>query len=261
MRVPRRKRRTALVALAVSTCFAALAHAEVVQRGDVRVSVNGSLSPRTLPRHGAKPVRVSVSLKIIGLHGEDPPQLRTISLAINRYGRFAPRSLPACTVRDIQPATNDAALEACGASLVGTGELHARVLIPRQAPFPSAGRLYAFSGTYHGRPAILAHVYGTDPVPSSFTLPFVLERSKGTYGTTLRASLPEAIGNSGYITSMSLRLDNRSHGRKPYLSASCPAPSGLSVTPFSFARTVLGFRGRKVQTTLIRTCHVRMPSR
>ena len=29
------------------------------------------------------------------------------------------------------------------------------------------GKLYAFNGRWHGRPAILAHVYGTKPVPTS----------------------------------------------------------------------------------------------
>ena len=37
---------------------------EVVQRGRVRVSFDGSIAPRSLPRHGSAPVRVAVAAKI-----------------------------------------------------------------------------------------------------------------------------------------------------------------------------------------------------
>jgi hypothetical protein len=56
--------------------------------------------------------------------------------------------------------------------LVGTGTFATKILLPQQAPFPAGGKLYAFNGRYRGHPAILAHVFGTEPVPTSFTLPF-----------------------------------------------------------------------------------------
>ena len=34
-----------------------------------------------------------------------------------------------------------------------------------------AGKTIAFYGTYKGKPTVFAHVYGTEPVPTSFTLP------------------------------------------------------------------------------------------
>ncbi len=247
-----------LVCLAALGALGALAEAEVVQKGDVRVKFEGGLSPQALPRSGAAPVRVAVGAKITALKASDPPRLRKISIAINRAGRFDPAAVPACTIRDIQPSTTQNALKACGSSLVGTGTFAAKVLLPQQSSFPAGGKLYAFNGRYEGRPAILAHVYGTEPVPTSFTLPFVMTTRKGELGTVLTASLAEATGKAGYITELSLDLDGSSGSvEKPYLSAACPAPKGFRSANFSFAKATFDFGKRSLDSTLTRNCEVR----
>jgi DNA-binding beta-propeller fold protein YncE len=226
---------------------------EVSQSGGVRVSFHGSLAPRALPRHGSRPIVASVGARIIPLGERKPPQLRGIEIAINRNGRFAPTSLPVCHAAQIQPATTSAALAACRRSLVGEGTFSAKVLLPEQTPFPSTGKVYAFNGRWHGRPAILAHVYGTEPLPVSYTLPFELLSQRGTYGTLLRASLPAVTGNSGYITGLSLAFGRgRARG---YVSAGCPLPADLRIAPFPFARVDFLFAGNhKVGSTLVRSC-------
>ena len=256
-----RARLALTAALLTAVAFATLAQAEIVQRGDVRVSFDGQLTPHTLPRTGAAPVRVAVGTKIASTDGATPPQLRRISIAINRYGHFEPRGLPVCPLRAIQPSTTADALAACRSSLVGEGSFAANVMFSAQAPFPSEGKVYAFNSTLHGRPAILAHVYGTTPVPTSFTLPFELKPAKGTYGTVLEASLPAVTGNSSYITGLSLTLGRTfsSHGqRRSYLSAGCPAPKGFPGATFPFAKASFGFQGaRTLSSTLTRSCGVR----
>ena len=235
--------------------------ATIVQRGGIKVSFEGKLAPKRLPRHGSAPVRVAVGAKIAGAEGKEPPQLRTISIAINRYGHFDPAGLPICTERDIQPATTQNALKACRSSLVGVGSFEAKVLLSQQSPFPAQGKMYAFNASIHGKPAILAHVYGTNPVPTSFTFPFELRSSKGTYGTVLTARLPQATGDSGYITGLSMNLGRnfsyRGH-RRSYLSASCPAPKGFSKAVFPLAHAGFDFKGgRSLGSTLVRSCGVR----
>jgi hypothetical protein len=252
--------RLALIFAALA-CLAlgSLAQAEIVQRGNVRVSFDGSLSPKTLPRLDMAPVRVAVAAKIASTNSDAPPQLRQISIAINRNGHFTPEGLPICSMRDIQPSTTANALKACPGSLVGEGHFSAKVLLSEQAPFPSEGKIFAFNGTLHGKPTIFAHVYGTKPIPTSYTLPFVIQTAKGTYGTVLRASLPNLIGNSGYITGLSLTLGRNfsSHGqRRSYLSASCPAPAGFPGAVFPFARATFGFADRTVTSVLNRNCKV-----
>lgn len=111
----------------------------------------------------------------------------------------------------------------------------------------------------HRRPAILAHIYGPDPIPTSYTIPFLITDSRrGTFGTDLKASLPHFANKWGYVTSISLSLGRRYtyRGRShSYLSAGCPAPSGLSVVPFPLTHTTFGFTGdQTVDTTLTRSC-------
>jgi hypothetical protein len=248
---------TVLLALGLT----ALAQAEITQRGDLRVAFGGSLTPHALPRSGTAPVKVAVGAKIATTNGSNPPQLRRISIAINRNGRFEPKGLPLCSLEQIQPTTTADALAACRASLVGEGSFSAKVLLPQQAPFPSAGKVYAFNGTYRGRAAILAHVYGTQPIPTSYTIPFQISRSKGTFGTVLSASLPQVTSEWGYVTGLQITLGRTfsSHGkRRSYLSAGCPAPKGFPGAVFPFAKASFAFGGRGTLTSVLnRSCGAR----
>lgn len=253
-------RRLAVLALAVLVGVTTFAQAEIRQQGTLRVSFSGQLSPHTLPRTGSAPVHASVGTKITTTNGSAPPQLRQIQIAINSNGRFEPKGLPVCPLEEIQPSTTKNALAACRSSLVGEGLFEAKVLFSQQSPFPSQGKVYAFNSTIGGRPAILAHVYGTKPVPTSFTLPFVLHKSKGTFGTILVASLPEATGNSAYVTGISLNLFRRFIYKgeiRSYISAGCPV-KGLSGATFPFARAVLAFKGgKRMSQILVRSCKAR----
>jgi hypothetical protein len=234
------------------------ARAEVVQHGDIRVAFQGDLSPKRLPRRGVAPVKVSVAARIRGVGGATPPALRTIALRINKEGVFDRSGLPVCTLEEIQPTTDEDALAACGGSLVGEGEFSAQVGFTGQAPFPATGKILAFNGSYEGKPAILAHIYGTEPAPTSYTLPFVMSPLKGTFGTMLSASLPETAGNTGYVTGLSLDLGRSFAARgshHSYISAGCPAPKGFPGATFPFVHAEFLFEGgSKLASTVTRTC-------
>jgi hypothetical protein len=253
----------ALLCLLASAALlgASLAPAEVAQQGDLRVSFSGSISPHALPREERAPIAVSLGGEIATTDGQAPPPLLRISLAINRNGRLDHEGLPICRFHRIQPASNTAAVSACPGAVIGDGHFSAHVALPEQAPFPSSGRVIAFNGELNGRPAILAHVFGTDPAPVSYTLPFVISQTRGRFGTTLTASLAGVTSDSAYVTGLSLDLGRsyRSRGqRRDYLSASCPAPEGFPGTVFAFARTSMSFRGgRTLGSTLTRSCRVR----
>jgi hypothetical protein len=256
------KSKIAAIALALAlTIFAlgAIAQAEVVQKGDVRVTFKGDLTPNSLPRTSLAPVKVSVAAKITPI-GDSEPQLRKMSIAINRNGVIDTKGLPVCSIDDIQPATTADALGVCRKSLVGEGIFTADVPESGRSPFPSEGKLYAFNGEVDGKPAILAHVYGVRPAPTSFTLDFLISRSKGTYGTTLEVSLPKVKGE-GFITGISLDLSKtfKFKGKQHSFSAgSCPAPKGVNVAGFPFAKASFAFAdGKKLETTLNRSCRVR----
>ncbi len=230
---------------------------EVVQRGNLRVAFDGGLAPRKLPRRGPAPVTVELGGRIFTTDGSDPPGLSELELAINRGGRIDPGARPTCRLDRIQPASTTYARRVCAAARVGEGTFSAAVAIPEQAPYPSRGTVTAFNGVEAGRPVVLLHVYGTEPLPTSFTLSLSIRRSGGQFGTVLRGSLPTVDSHVGFVTGISLRLDG-GHGRRPYLSASCPAPRGSTLAVFPLARAGFSFAdGRVLRSTLIRSCTVR----
>ena len=152
------------------------------------------------------------------------------------------------------------ALRACEDALVGDGAYIGKTAFPEQATFPSEGPILAFNGVYRGREVILAHVYGTDPVPITRIIVFYIRRTRGTYGTVISGSLPDAVNHYGYVEEIALRL-HRTHTyqgqRRSYLSASCAAPSGFSAAAFPSARASMTFADdRTLSSALTRTCSV-----
>jgi hypothetical protein len=263
MGTPGPYRQGAAALLATAALMGALCapiRAETARKGPAKVTVSGSLAPKALPRKGSAPVSVTLAGKISATHKGPLPQLRKISFAINSFGHLDLAGLPVCRIGHIQPSSNAEALAACGESLIGTGDFAANVKLPEQTPFPSKGKILAFNGRLRGKPAILAHVYGTQPASISYVLPFEVTHTDGTYGTLLKANLPRIAGEWGNITSVGMTLGRlyRSHGGPhSYLSAGCPAPAGFPGAVFPLARTSFEFAGGlSLKTTLNRSCKV-----
>jgi hypothetical protein len=258
----RGKRGIALV-LAIFVCLSivSLANAELVERGDLFVKFQGGIAPTALPRHDDAPISVRVDGTVRSLSGERPPALRYISIAINRGGRIDTRGLPLCRRSQIEAVSSAQALAACGPALVGRGRFAAAVSFPEQTALPLSGRILAFNTRDDGRRAILAHIYGTDPFPNSRIFVFHIRKTQGTYGTVLTAALPASINRYGYLKRivLDLRREFVDRGRtRSYLSAACAAPAGTAIGIFPFVRVSMTFAdGRKLASTLIRTCSVR----
>ncbi|HMJ73819.1 MAG TPA: hypothetical protein VK471_10700 [Solirubrobacterales bacterium] len=235
-----------------------VASAELVQEGAVRVALSGSLSPKRLPRHGTAPISVSIGGHISSTSSAGPPQLQEVTFAFNRVGSLDLGGLPRCRLGHISPSTTQEALLACSGALVGEGHFSANVRFPEQSPFPSKGKVLAFNGVLRGSPVIFAHIYGTEPVPTSYVLPLLIHRGKGMFATVMSASLPHATGEWGYVTGLDLKLGRTysSHGKShSFLSAGCPAPKGFPGALFPLVRTSFAFAGGKALTaTLTRSC-------
>jgi len=237
----------------LSVCAAALAlfalstsvgSAEKIRKEGVTVSVSGKLTPTALPRRGTAPIGISVGGTIAATPPAGPPKLTKLTIALNRNGWLDTQGVPRCRLGQIRPSTTREALAACGSSLVGEGSFAANVKIPEQSPFPSNGKVLAFNGRLHGRPAIFAHIYGLRPVPTSNVLPFTISKSAGTYGTQLEASFPRVTGEWGYVRAISMNLNRRFsvHGKtRGYVNASCPAPRGFPGASFPLARATFVF--------------------
>lgn len=230
-----------LASLAPSTSVGSVG---TTRKEGVTVSVSGKLTPKTLPRRGTAPVGVSFGGTITSNRSGGPPKLTKLTIAINHYGRFETHGLPRCRLGQIDPSTNREALAACRSSLVGEGSFTAKVELPEQSPFPSEGKVLAFNGRLHGRPVILAHIYGVHPLPTSYVLPFTIAKSTGTFGTLLETSFPEVTGEWGYVTGITVNLNRRFSIRgkaRGYVNAGCPAPSGFTRAPFALAKATFVF--------------------
>jgi hypothetical protein len=247
-----------LVALGVSTG----ARAEVEKQGDIIVAFDGGISPRALPRNGTAPVAVTIDSSFKSAEGTDPPpQLRTISIAINRRGKIFDRGMPSCRVRKIQPATINAAKRICGGAIVGSGHVQVRVHLSNQPPFTFKGPMLVFHAKRAGGDRrLLAQVYGRKP-PSAFVLSFRIVEEPGEFGTVIKTSLPSSASKWAYIThfDMKLRRIYTYQGKKhSYVNAGCAAPPGFPGAVYAFARADFGFaEGEEVTTTLVRDCTVR----
>jgi hypothetical protein len=257
-------RRVGLVAAAllVALGIAGVAQAEVEQQGNVIVAFDGEISPRALPRTGLAPVAVTIDSTFKSSEGLDPPpQLRTISIGINRAGKIFDQGLPTCRVRKIQPATIKAARQLCRSAIVGSGHVGVRVHLANQPPFTFNGPLLVFHAKRSGGDRrLIAQVYGLKP-PSAFVLNFKVVQTSGEFGTVIKTSLPKSARKWAYVTHFDMKLKriyNYQGQRHSYVNAGCAAPEGFPGAVYKFARSNFGFAGGKhVTTTLVRDCTVK----
>lgn len=252
---------TAIALVAVALVGAALAHGEVRRVGNLQIAFNGGIAPHSLPRDRAVPVTLSVSGRITTTDGSHPPPLRWLRLELNRNGQLSTAGLPTCRASALQSTTSKAALARCQGALVGRGSFAAE-LSGGGAAIPTQGRILVFNSTAAGKPALLLHLYGTIPIQSSYVLPLkIRHQAQGEFGTVMATRLPRLAGGVGSITQIELEIGREytyRGERRGYLSASCAAPNGFTVAPFSLARGTFRFAGgTDLDATLARDCRVR----
>jgi hypothetical protein len=258
-------RRRALVAvgfvlLALTVTVPALG--VVVQGGELRVSITARQQPYKLPRVGRAPIDIFLAGHIASTTGETPPQLQRMEVRLNRRGVLDTNGLPRCHQGEIAPASDRRALERCGSSLVGSGHFWASIVLPGQRSYHTSGKLLVFNGVRHGHPVLFAHIYTRVPFPSSFVVTFVTRRLRGgAFGTELTASLPQALGDWGFVNRIKMTIGRtyrdrgRTHG---FVNAGCPAPKGLNGGVFSLAVADFYFAGgQHLRARIDRTCGVR----
>ena len=265
-RVPSRRGVGAVVTVAILVAIAAAflgvtaAGGEEVQRGDLIVSLDGGLSPLTLPRHEQAPVAVELSGRLRTTDGSLPPQVNRFELRLPRRARIDGRGLPVCPAARLEYTTPAEAMTACGSALIGRGTLGADVKLPNQAPFAVDAGVLAFNARVGGRPGVVLHAFAGDP-PTTIVVPFAITEGGGRLGTRLTAHLDRALGPWPRITSFDIRLFRRFvRGGRPasYLSASCPIPPRLTAGFFSLAQLSVTLPGgRRIGVGIARGCRAR----
>ena len=256
---PRLLLASALLALAVG---ASISNATVLQTGNLRLTLLSQVQPHILPRHEQAPIAVFLSGHVDTVDKGVPPQLRGLTIRINRHGSLRSEGLPVCDISQIQPSSTERAVEACGPAVIGSGQFWAHIVLSGQDPYPTHGRLLVFNGRVKGRPAVLAHIYTANPFATSFVIPFVINRIRGggTYGTRLSASLPQALGTWGFVDRIKLTLRRKYRFRgeaKSFFNANCPAPKGTRSSVFELAQADFTFGGKKLRLGVNKSCGVK----
>lgn len=247
-------------ALALLTVVGSAA-AEVIQEGNLRVTVLSRIQPFKLPRHGTAPIAVFVGGHIGTTDGAVPPQLETMTIDVNRHGLLNSKGLPVCPISAIKASSTGRSLSNCGDALVGSGRFWASVVFPAQRPYPTRGRLLVFNGRAGGRPALFAHIFTTVPFATSFVIVFSIRSiNKGPFGTELKASLPAALGSWGFVDRIKLTLRRKYTYRGRHLSyfnSGCPALAGADSAVFPLARTRFSFAdGKEIGLSVTKNCRV-----
>jgi hypothetical protein len=258
---PKRTKAGALLA-ALLLFGGAYATAATVQSGGLRITALAQLKPYKLPRDKPAPIAVFIAGHLQNSKGGVPPQLQRLKIEVNKHGLLQSKGLPVCRIPEVQPASTQRALLNCQDALIGSGQFWANIVLPDQGAYRTQGRLLVFNGREGGHPVILAHIFTSHPFNSSFVIPFAMKRiHKGPYGTELSASLPQALGDWGYLDRIKLTLKRkysyRGHSLS-YFNAACPAPGRAPRASFPLAYAEFFFAGRKpLGATVNKTCGVK----
>jgi len=253
---------TALGLAAIALAFVAVAQGQLVQKGNLRVSFDGSLSPRALPRDRPAPVTVHLTGTVTTTDGSSPPQLRQLSVGVNRAGQVSTAGLPTCAATQLQQTTTEAALASCRGALVGHGRFAANVDFPGAPLIPAHGKVLVFNSRVAGQEGMLLHLYGSVPVKAAFVLPFRITRpSGGEFGTVFSAKIPKLASDLGYVTEIELSMGRRytyQGESRSFVSASCAAPAGFPAASYPLARAIFSFPGgMRLISRLSGNCRVR----
>jgi hypothetical protein len=256
--------RRLLLAAALFACLpiGSAAARQFVQEGNLRVAFDARLLPHALPRERAAPVTVRLAGAVRTTDGSTPPQLRKISIEMNRAGIVSVAGLPRCEAPQLQQTSSEAALRECRGALVGHGHFAANVDFPGAPVFPARGTALLFNNSTQKRAGLLLHLYGSTPVRAAFVLPFRITRqSSGRFGTVFSTNLPRLASDQGYVTDIDLEIGRRyvyrGH-RRSFISASCAAPAGFPGAFFELAKATFSFAGdRQLVSRLPGDCKVR----
>jgi hypothetical protein len=250
---------TLAVLLALLGALAAVARADTIQSGDVRVTFDANFSPKALPRERPAPITVDFEGRISTTDGTHPPALRQLRVELNSAGQIETRGLPRCPTGSLQATSSELALRRCRDALVGRGTFVAQLPVERELLV--GGQALVFNGTVGGRPGMLIHIYVSDPIQLTLVIPIQIDRHEGKFGTVLTTSVPNLAGGSASIVQLRLKIGRRftvDGERRSYLSAACAAPEGFPGAVFTFARSSFSFSdGRTMHSILSRSCQVR----
>jgi hypothetical protein len=214
-------------ALAVTVGGIAAAKQIVVQQGNLKLTVDGTFSPKKLPKSKPAPITLDVKGKVETLDGTHPPALKEFVVETDKNGGVNAKGLPACSAAKLNSQDTAHAIKACPNAIVGEGKTDVEIEFAEQPPIVAHSKLIAFNGGVKGgTTTIFIHAFLTVPVPAAVvTTVKVTKVHNGRYGLKSVATIPVIAGGAGSPISFSLKLhrDFTYKGKKQsYFLAKCP---------------------------------------
>lgn len=228
--MPNRAKFAVVLVLVLAAAAAAARAAEqpvTVRVGDLRLTFNGGIVPKALPRDELTPVGFWASGEIGNADGSHPSALREFVLDADRDVSFDVSGLPACRGSQLQSQDSRHARAICGGAIIGKGLGKVEISFPEQAPIPATSPLTIFNGGVRGGVTTLyVHIYVTVPAPTAVVTTVKITRiHDGRFGLRSVASVPRIAGGSGSVTYFSFAIGRSLtvHGdRHSVLRARCP---------------------------------------
>jgi hypothetical protein len=222
--------RLAAVACAIAVTAIATAAATgrpiFVQTGDLEITFNAVVKPKTLPRSKRAPIAVSVSNRIATKGTAHIPAITRAAIEIDKSIAVDSRGVPVCSSGQLENQTTEAAEVACRQALVGSGSAGLEIAMPGGEPIRTQSRLLVFNGGVSGKATtIFVHAYITVPVVQAIVVPVTLTKRKGAYGLRARVTVPEIASGTGSLTAFDLsfkrQVATNGGGKHGYLLAKC----------------------------------------
>lgn len=231
----------ALAGTALAGALLAATATVTIRSGNLIVHAAGEISPRALPKNRMVPIVLHARGAVETADGTHAPAARTLVLHVDKHIGVESEGLAACSLGRLEARSPAQAMGACGAALVGKGEVSAQVLFPESVPFGAKGPLLVFNGPPGADgpayPHMFFYTYVSVPVPTAVIAPATLAKGSGRYGFTISVTIPTVAGGSGSLTSFEMTVDRhwQHDGRRlGYLNAECPDGHFLDRVEASF---------------------------
>lgn len=213
--------------LAFAVAAVAAANWTTVRAGNLVLKVEGKLAPRAYPRHEFAPASFRTRVRIATADATHPPALREGVIYVDKNGTFDARGLPVCKAGQLEARDTKAAIKACGAAIVGSGEGTAEIAFPEQKPIIVKSPITIFNGGVKGgTTTMFLHAFITVPTPAAIVSSLKFTRvDAGRYGMRGVAKVPVIAGGSGSVTAFDFkikRLYDYKGERKSFDLTRCP---------------------------------------
>jgi hypothetical protein len=223
--------------------------------GDLRLTVDGDVTPTALPKDELAPIGFHADASLASTDGSPLPPLERIVLDSSRNGVVNAVGLPACGFAKLRATSTRASIKACPEAVVGRGKAEVEVAFPEQEPFDAVGPIVLFNGGVRGgTTTIYAHTYVDVPAPTAVIVTVkATKEDDGPYGLHTVAMVPVIAGGAGAVKAFELSIHRlfTYRGRKEsFLEARCEDGRFLAKVEFALRD------GGELAGTVTRACQV-----